>query len=83
MKPYRPFDIVTDNEGNVGMIIETSNNHNDGPKYSIEWLVGKGDYNAWWKHSDLTLHSNVMIIIAKEMAHPMGNNGENVEELFN
>lgn len=83
---YKPFDVVTNEEGDVGFVSEVSvNDCQDHPKhqisYHITWLVGRS-YNAWWDHEKLTLHSNLMIKIAECMCHPMGHNSKHVETLF-
>lgn len=85
---YKPFDIVTDEDGNVGYIQETSINPSqpDGSQYqiqySVNWLVGKGKKHAWYSRHELVKHGNFMVSIAESMAHPFGNNTGRVKELF-
>lgn len=83
---YKPYDIVTDKNGNVGFIQETSVNdcQPEGHQitYSVEWIVGKGEKSAWYHHSELTKHCNMFVKIAECSCHPFGNNGTNVEKLM-
>lgn len=85
---YKPFDIVTTKNGDVGFITEVSvNTGQEDPmwqiQYSIEWLVGDEDTTAWWDHNELKLHCNLFIKMAETMCHPMGNNSCRVQDLFN
>ena len=83
---YKPYDIVTDKNGNVGFIKETNmNNCQPEPhqvSYSIEWMVGCGEKSAWYNQSELTKHCNIFVKIAKCSCHPFGTNGHKVEKLM-
>lgn len=83
---YKPYDIVTDKNGNVGFIQETSiNDCQPEPhqiSYSVKWIVGKGEKSAWYGHSELTKHCNMFVKIAECSCHPFGNNGRKVERLM-
>lgn len=86
-KSYKPYDIVTDKNGNVGFIQEVSVNESQDNfesqiSYSIEWLVGSS-YNAWHNHDSLKRHCNLFVMIAKASCHPFGNNEKKVVDLFN
>tara|TARA_R110002096_G_scaffold181526_1_gene359232 strand:- start:1 stop:315 length:315 start_codon:yes stop_codon:yes gene_type:complete len=83
---YKPYDVVSTKDGQVGFIKEVNVNDcqpkvYDQISYSITWLVGT-NYNAWWKHEDLLWHSNIFIEIAKASTHPFGRNESNVDDLF-
>lgn len=84
---YRPFDIVTDEDGNVGFIKEVSvNDCQTDPKhqisYAIRWLIGNAVKCAWFKHEELTFHKNLLICIAEESCHPFGRGKEWVDTLL-
>ena len=84
---YKPYDIVTDKDGNVGLIQETDMNIcQDEPKhqisYSVEWLIGKGYKEAWYDHDELTRHCNIFVKIAECSCNPHGSNGYRVAELM-
>lgn len=87
-KAHKPFDLVTDKDGNVGLIRETSiNDCQPTPehqlKYSVEWLVGDATKVAWFDHDELTAHCNLFVKIAQMSCHPHGNNKKYVHTLFN
>ena len=47
-------------------------------KCSIEWL-GEGNkhlHNAWWKPEELQKEDSLPNLLAREMAHPFGQNRE-------
>jgi len=84
---YKPFDVVTDKKGNVGFIEEVNVNEcQDEPKeqisYAVNWLTGKETKNAWFDHSELESHCNLLIKIAERTCHPMGNNSNYVKRLI-
>ncbi len=86
-KSYKPFDIVSDKDGNVGMIREVSVNScqesfESQISYAIAWLTGDMGKVAWFNHGELKRHCNIMLKIAEEMCHPMGGNARKVESLF-
>lgn len=88
-RAYKPYDIVTDDVGNVGFIKETSLNEaqtefNHQVTYSVEWLVVKTGHpkNAWWQHEDLRCHTNMFKEIAKVSCHDMGYSSHSVDKLF-
>lgn len=85
---YKPFDIVTNNEGDVGFIQEVGVNCcQDEPEhqisYAVVWIVGHEAKHAWFDHSELTYHCNMFIKIAESACHPMGRNEYSVQALFN
>lgn len=57
-KAYKPFDVVTDNYGNVGSILQIrimSSTYNK-LSYSIIWLVivkPAHTHDFWYEHGDL------------------------------
>lgn len=83
---YKPYDIVSDKDGNVGFIYETNMNdcqpEGDQISYAVEWLFGKGEKSAWYYHSELTRHCNLFVKIAECSCHPFGNNKRKVERLM-
>lgn len=86
-RAYKPYDIVSDKEGNVGFIYEVSVNEcqesfDDQISYSVEWIIGKTGLCSWYRHYELTSHCNMLIKIAEQSCHPMGNNRSNVLELM-
>lgn len=69
-KAYKPFDIVSDAYGNVGMIrevgVSSCQPDFDGQiKYAITWLTGAINKTAWFYHKELSRHCNIMIKIAE------------------
>ena len=86
-KAYKPYDVVTNKNGDVGFIQETSVNDcqkgfNSQINYSITWIVGTETRSAWWGHHELKRHTNIFIEIAKCSCHPFGNNEAWVEKLM-
>jgi hypothetical protein len=85
-KAYKPYDIVTDSENNVGFIQEVSvndsqNNFDSQIQYSVNWLIGHNKI-AWFDHNELKRHCNLFIKIAESSCHPMGHNDSWIEKLF-
>lgn len=67
---YKPLDIVSDKDGNVGMIREVNVNYcQEDPNwqisYAISWLTGNLNKVAWFHHDDLKQHCNIMIKLAE------------------
>lgn len=86
MEIYKPFDIVSDKDGNVGYINEVSVNTNQPDlyvQYSIRWLVGNQTKCSWWNYNELESHCNLFVEFAKNQCHPFGNNAKYVEKIFN
>lgn len=86
-KAFKPYDIVTDKDGNVGFISEVNVNEcqdgfDDQISYSVNWMIGKGYKSAWYQHSELTSHCNMLIKIAEQSCHPSGNNKYSVTKLM-
>lgn len=83
---YKPYDIVTDKNGNVGFIQETNiNEYQEEPhqiSYSVVWMVGSGGKSAWFDHSELTKHCNIFVKIAECSCHSFGNNAGQVKILM-
>lgn len=87
-KALKPFDVVSDERGNVGLVQEVSVNacqvgFENQVSYSIKWLTGNNTKQAWFVHHELTLHCNLFVAIAECSCHPMGNNDSDVQTLFN
>lgn len=64
----------------VGLVTEVSY---DG-SCSVEWL---GDGNrflktAWWKQEELAKEDSLPNLLAREMAHPFGNNWKEVDKYY-
>ena len=86
-RAYKPYDIVSDDKGNVGFVQEVSINDsqatfNSQIGYSVIWLKGEGEKNAWFSQEELSRHCNLFIKIAECSCHPFGQNEQCVEELF-
>lgn len=87
-KAYKPFDLVSDKNGNVGIIQEVDvNDCQEEPEhqisYAVEWLIGRGDKHAWYSTDELTSHCNLFVRIAECACHPMGSSSTSVKSLFN
>lgn len=76
---YKPYDVVSDKNNNVGFINEVNPHF----EYSVTWLVG-GKYckTAWYNSSELIVHCNLFVKIAQESCHPMGTSAELVNKLM-
>lgn len=87
-KAHKPFDIVTDEKGNVGIIQEVSVNDcqtgfDDQIRYAVEWLVGgENNKHAWFHHAELTVHCNIFIVIGRMACHARGSNARWVKRLM-
>lgn len=86
-KAYKPFDIVSDNDGNIGFIQEVSVNKCqpnpiDQISYAVKWLAGDNIKHAWFDHKELKKHCNLFVKIAECACHPMGDNKEYVNRLL-
>lgn len=85
---YKPFDVVTNKNGDVGFIQEVNvNDCQSNPyhqiSYTVNWLVGDEYKDAWFNHDELTVHCNLFIKIAESACHPMGHKSRWVQTLFN
>ena len=82
---YKPYDVVTDDNCNVGFIVEVSiNNGQPEPyqvSYSVEWMIGN-EKTAWWNHKDLERHCNIFVKIARASCHPSGQGRWSVDRLM-
>lgn len=86
-KSYKPFDVVSDKKGNVGIISEVSVNNcqetfDSQISYAVKWLTGKNNQTAWFAHNDLSRHCNLMVKLAECTASAQGNNARHVGSLF-
>jgi hypothetical protein len=84
-KAYRPYDIVSDNKGNVGFIKEVNVNDcqpeaENQINYAVEWLTGDNKKVAWFEHNELIKHCNLFVKIAEASCHPMGHSERWVEK---
>jgi hypothetical protein len=84
---HKPFDIVTDDKGNVGFIQEVGvSDCQDEPvhqiSYAVEWMVGGEHKHAWFDHDELTVHGNILVKIAECSCHPSGQNKSSVKRLM-
>jgi len=84
---YKPYDVVTDKDGCVGVIKEVDvNDCQTTPEhqisYAVMWLVGDNWKGAWFCHEELTLHCNLFVKIAQMSCGPSGNSHK-VQSLFN
>jgi len=86
-RAYKPFDIVTDIDNNVGYINEVSINENQDRfetqvSYSVVWIIGKGDKCAWYYHEELRSHTNMLAEIARAACQTHGQNAKWVDKLM-
>jgi hypothetical protein len=86
-KAFKPFDIVTNKNGDVGFIQEVSVNDcqegfYDQISYAVNWLVGNETKHAWFDHNELTAHCNLFIKISENVCNSTGNSAEFVTPLF-
>jgi hypothetical protein len=85
---YKPYDVVTNKDGDVGFIQEVNVNDSQPSgsrwqiSYAVSWLVGDEIKHVWWDHDELTRHCNLFMEIAKASCHPSGRNKHSVELLF-
>ncbi len=87
-KAHKPFDVVTNKNGDVGFIQEVNVNSsqkgfNNQISYAVNWLVGSTTKHAWFDHGELTVHCNLFIKIGESACHPIGHNSVFVKTLFN
>jgi hypothetical protein len=84
---YKPYDIVSDKDGNVGFVQEVSVNQCQPEphqiQYAVNWLTGDCSKHAWFKHNELEKHCNLFIKIAESSCHPSGGNEYWVKKLMN
>lgn len=85
---YKPFDVVSNERGDVGYIREVNVNDCqpnpvDQISYAVTWLVGNETKSAWWDHQELTYHCNLFVEIAKNTCSSFSTSGRRVQELFN
>lgn len=88
-KAYKPFDVVSDKDGNVGFVREVSVNVcqpsglENQISYAVTWLFRvTNPHSAWYVNTDLSKHCNLFEEIAKTTCHSMGGSGRWVEKLF-
>ncbi len=83
---FKPFDIISDKKGSLGLIQEVSVNQCQPEpyqiSYSIRWFYGPQTKFAWFQKEDLVKHGNLFIIIAEMTCHPFGGNKSKVKNLF-
>lgn len=71
-KPYPEY---------VGLVTEI----NSSGECSIEW-IGAGNkhlHNAWWEQEKLEKIDSLPHLLARNMAHPFGSNGKEVDKYYN
>ncbi len=70
-----------DNEKYVGLVTEVDG---IGGSCSVEWL-GEGNkhlHNAWWSQDELIKIDSLPNLLAREMAHPFGQNREKADDFY-
>lgn len=79
-KTHKPYDVITIKgyEG-VALIKEVSCNScqdgfEDQIKYSVAWITGKEGKMAWFDHDEITVHSNIFMVIAQLSCHSFSGN---------
>ncbi len=76
----KALDIVQTPKGGIALVTETSHR---GSKVAIVWLgPHTGERNAWWRDDELKVVNSLPRVLAKILAHPMGNGREDVERFF-
>ena len=84
---YKPYDVVTDKQGNVGFInevnVNTSDKESTRMSYAVTWIVGKSGMSSWHTYSELKVHCNLFVKIAECSCHPFGRNVIHVQKLLN
>lgn len=83
---HKPFDIVTNVAGDVGIIQEVSINScqessDSQLSYAVRWLVGNERKFAWFDHNELKVHCNLFIAMGEMACNPRGNNANWVSKL--
>ncbi len=84
----KPFDIVTDEKGNVGIVQEVSiidnfpHTYPIRESYAVNWIVGSGVKFAWYDRNELTKVCNLFVKIAEMSCHPHGQNKEYVKQII-
>ncbi len=64
MKHFKPFDIVSDEDGNVAFVKEIDVTQGL-YQYSLTWITGGRTKVAWFDCKELTLHCNLFERIAE------------------
>lgn len=87
-KTHKPYDVITIKgyEG-VALIKEVSCNScqdvfEDQISYSAVWITGKESKVAWFNHDEITVHSNIFMIIAELSCHEFSNNDIEVKNVL-
>jgi len=85
-RAYKPFDVVTNQDGRVGFIVEvnvssTQTTENEMISYSVTWLTG-GGRSSWYTRDELTVHCNLFAKIAEAACHNMGDNHMYAEKIL-
>lgn len=64
----------------IGLVTEVSS---DG-RCSVEWLGDGNKYlhNAWWEQENLEKEDSLPHLLARQMAHPFGNNRKEVDKYY-
>ena len=71
------LDIVRHTSGSVGMITE------GGSSFSIRWFGSPNIKSAWWSPEEgLEVIDNLPNFLAKNMAHPFGNNKQIPDKVY-
>lgn len=80
---YKPFDIVSDKDGNVGYIREVDiNDYQWMIQYAVCWLTGNNKQVAWFSRRELTKHSNLFVKMAQSSCNNAGRNEKYVPILL-
>ena len=84
---YKPYDIVSDRDGNVGFIQEVNINHSqpnikDQYSYAVNWFYGNNRF-AWFDHDELKKHCNFFEKIAECSCHPFGQSKNYISRIMN
>jgi hypothetical protein len=71
----------------VALITEVSCNgcqygFKDQISYSVTWITGKENKVSWFNHDEITVHSNIFMVIAEKSCHAFGTNESKVKKVL-
>ena len=87
-KAHKPYDVVKiKGHKGVALIKEVSCNScqdgfEDQISYSVAWITGKETTVAWFDHDEITVHSNIFMVIAELSCHNFGTNESEVKKVL-
>jgi len=83
-KIFKPYDIVTDEDGNVGFIQEVSiSDCRNYASYAVNWLTGRNFKHAWFGYNELKRQGNLFVKIAEASCNAAGTSERDVKYILN